>query len=1661
MRPLALTLLFCSAALAADQNILRIIPTPTLSSQGQLRFMASDNALTAKYFSIQASPTMTAIVKIQLPDNVPNVGDCMTAGALTGGVYPMSFGGCGAGVTFPVTDLNPHFKNDTDPTRLLRIDVSGVSTGTTRVWTAQDANIIVAGTNVDNNFSTNESFYSGNIRFYRSTEFIPQSIEFNSLATPVSGNWKLGVQNSVAFPGADTSFALKYQGNTLLLVEDSGDVTVSRLEATTAIGTPSVNTNSLIVGQIRTNDFASLVIFDTATRDLTNIHNITFSGTLNGLINIQNSDLTLTRATEFTSQNIKYANLASGTSGNWFAGVGNSIQFPGADSAYFIKQQAVNKLVIEGSGDITAFGTFSANAINSPSSNVTTSLFSKLQGNDFSAFIYLDIANNNLQHINNLSMGGTITGPTSISTGNLIISGTCTGTACGATLAGNNTWTGIQTINTNDFILNRATLTTAQSIKYQNQASGAVGNWFWGVGNSLAFPGTSSAMFLKLQAVNKLVIEDSGDVTTFGTFQANALNATTSSVTNSLFSKLQGNDFSAFVYLDIANNNLQHINNLSMGGTITGPTSITTNNLIVTGTCTGCGSAGALLSSNNTWTGTNTFNNDLTVGVGHDLTADHIAATSAGITTLTANSILTGFFATFLDTSQNIFFHNATLTGNIVGNLGINSTDFSSFTSLAGSKGIVVKGTTERGHIDFQSGSGDGNGNRIGAYTFTDITSTNSDKRVATATVILDGSTTNNRGGTMTFFTRQDGTAGLQQRFQITHNGLVYSSAPIVPFADITYDLGTPPLRWRKLYVKDIAVTGTCTGCSTGGSELTTEQFNAFCDGTSHPLSATFATLAAAQAFYSFVGSTNVSNASMTLSDETDWAAIQHAIGYLKVNGAFGGKVKVQRGICFVNKTIDIGDGASSGNSTYQGITLQGQGSGKTRPGERQAATIIQYTGGVSTSSALVRENGPIGGVFIKDILLDCDNKCGINIDVQHLFNGGADSVILHKPLAWGMRLQAYQNFPTGAGNNNNLWRQVNIKSIETCTAGGVQVGNQSVSGGGILAVSRNDFYELDVVGNPIICPSGAGTAVELSYTDSEAFYNVYTLNMSKSVVVKPPTGSSLFPQQIAFYNTYLGVTPTLDTSLNSWSPTSNNSGLLFENYVQDGGGPAFPTFAGIRGTTNAQWVYGQKTFTALGTNNFGSNTSALIVQNYTLGANGSAIEFQATNTSTTNTSTWPSTPNNIFPVGRVFGVMDANSVARNRLSVQIWDGSNFNNILNVTGFKVGIGIINPNFTLDVVGTTNSTNMQTTGLLVTAGTGTEPLMEIRGDVANAQYVATSYNGVPALVGRYAEGSVASPTQLPINRQMFAVGARGYVPPANGGTGFTTSASSVMQFFSGEAWTGTANGSYITFATTPSTGSTTARSTKMTINGAIDYQTVQTVGGVYALLYLTTDQFLNMKGFVSAPGTVPGGGYGGLTYRGGSQYWYYNGSSWQTVDFAGSGSALLSSNNTWTGTNTFNNNIVMGGSFSLSGGSSLSATTVSGTTGIFNSIQRGFFNFLDASGNISNVGTLTMSGLLSAGGQIKGLNSIVLRDSSDTYNKVLISSQSTSGLISVNDGSGSQRVTLSGFDGIARAAGFGILGGSSGITQTLSVRNAAGTGACLITVTGGIITSSSC
>ena len=119
----------------------------------------------------------------------------------------------------------------------------------------------------------------------------------------------------------------------------------------------------------------------------------------------------------------------------------------------------------------------------------------------------------------------------------------------------------------------------------------------------------------------------------------------------------------------------------------------------------------------------------------------------------------------------------------------------------------------------------------------------------------------------------------------------------------------------------------------------------------------------------------------------------------------------------------------------------------------------------------------------------------------------------------------------------------------------------------------------------------------------------------------------------------------------------------------------------------------------------------------------------------------------------------------------------------------VGIGTVSPSFNLEVVKSGNDSNIATT--------------------------AYGTSVTPAFLGRLARGTQNVPTAIQSSDTLLFIGGRGY-----GSTGFSSISRAAIIFYASQNWNDTAQGTYISFETTPDGSTSRQKRMRITASGNV-------------------------------------------------------------------------------------------------------------------------------------------------------------------------------------------------------------------------------------------------
>lgn len=273
--------------------------------------------------------------------------------------------------------------------------------------------------------------------------------------------------------------------------------------------------------------------------------------------------------------------------------------------------------------------------------------------------------------------------------------------------------------------------------------------------------------------------------------------------------------------------------------------------------------------------------------------------------------------------------------------------------------------------------------------------------------------------------------------------------------------------------------------------------------------------------------------------------------------------------------TLTIGNGTNSTLSTTNGCELHGvmSGTAENEISPSGAPVTIKWTGGAST---MMQVSGPIYGVRVFGVSLDCNNTCVNPLILHHPIASAFEQILIENWKGIGLTLDSYTQFGGLAiGASRNTFNSVRATNPTVGSCGsGMKVGNDSAPG--VLDVAQNEWsnsqFNWDGSGG---CAASYGIlfrfADNLTFTQL-AVGPLFGLN-GTGILVDAPTLQLGFPGEITFYNSSIGNgTGNLNAG---WTSTR---GLGFFPYPT-GDGQALPvgavTFGQFYGFTTSGRPFG------------------------------------------------------------------------------------------------------------------------------------------------------------------------------------------------------------------------------------------------------------------------------------------------------------------------------------------------------------------------------------------------------------------------------------------------------------------------------------------------------
>lgn len=194
-----------SAAFSWDDTGKALTLGVASTTTGKLVLSVSGSANSS---TIQAGDAPASSVVYKWPADNPAASDVLTVTSFGGGVAVLEWAPSGGGSSPPFDDATALVKGSADATKLLRIEVDGLTTGTTRVWTAADANIVVAG--------SASALSSGRVPYVTTAGLLLDSSTFlwNNATTTMTLGASGGSTAFLDLQGSSNSGAIRMQGGT-------------------------------------------------------------------------------------------------------------------------------------------------------------------------------------------------------------------------------------------------------------------------------------------------------------------------------------------------------------------------------------------------------------------------------------------------------------------------------------------------------------------------------------------------------------------------------------------------------------------------------------------------------------------------------------------------------------------------------------------------------------------------------------------------------------------------------------------------------------------------------------------------------------------------------------------------------------------------------------------------------------------------------------------------------------------------------------------------------------------------------------------------------------------------------------------------------------------------------------------------------------------------------------------------------------------------------------------------------------------------------------------------------------------------------------------------------------------------------------------------------
>lgn len=289
-------------------------------------------------------------------------------------------------------------------------------------------------------------------------------------------------------------------------------------------------------------------------------------------------------------------------------------------------------------------------------------------------------------------------------------------------------------------------------------------------------------------------------------------------------------------------------------------------------------------------------------------------------------------------------------------------------------------------------------------------------------------------------------------------------------------------------------------------------------------------------------------------SCDAAWVAAQAAAALT------GRRVKIPAGRFRFTDTITIGNRAPSSPSTLNGVSLIGDGWGRSAQtmNASDAATVLVYDG-PSDGRPFIYIDGPISGVRLEGFMLDCNGKNVVPLRTMRSFHQSVKQVlVVNWTTGFGLEIGA-DTALTGYGGAAPISQYYEQLDFQSPGAGASGVDIASGTGNVNQVLFNRCFFDRDNTTSTI--------GLRLGYCDHINFVGCHLAQTGApgstgiAIQVRPQPGFGGFPTNITFTGTAMAGGVAHDSTLQAWNNTVFPA-LIFQPFYSADGAPVPPKSA-------------------------------------------------------------------------------------------------------------------------------------------------------------------------------------------------------------------------------------------------------------------------------------------------------------------------------------------------------------------------------------------------------------------------------------------------------------------------------------------------------------------